>query len=251
MSGAIPSELGKWRLIRSWFLVPAGDEAKLAEGLASGADALVLDLSQTGDVKAEEARSAATRFLRAGHPSPTALYVMVHASQSDLLQGDIATLVPLKPAGIILPHADGGSDLQRLDVMISVQEALAGVPVGTTRIVALTGDHAGVAFSGGSYRARSQRLEALGWWADRAAGNIGVSRTHESNGRLAAPLEAVRTLTLLGASTAGVSAIDTPSLAGDPERFRAECDSARGDGFAGKIAVNAEQAAVINAVFAA
>ena len=61
----------------------------------------------------------------------------------------------------------------------------------------------------------------------------------------------MRTLTLLGASTAGVSAIDTPSPADDPERFRAECDTARGDGFAGKIAVNAAQTAVINAVFAA
>jgi citrate lyase beta subunit len=37
----------------------------------------------------------------------------------------------------------------------------------------------------------------------------------------------------------------------DIEHFRVECDSARGDGFAGKIAISAEQAAVINTVFAA
>jgi citrate lyase subunit beta/citryl-CoA lyase len=238
-------------LIRSWFLAPAGNETKLAEGLASNADALVLDLSQSEAANADEARRSAVGFLRQHRSSPMMFYIMTHASGSDLVQGDLAALVPLEPAGIVLPHADGGTDLQRLDVMISVQEALAGLPVGRTKIVALTGDHAGVAFSGGTYRAKSQRLEALGWWADRAAGNIGVNRLHESNGRLAAPLEAVRTLTLLGASTAGVGAIDTPSAVVDLERFRVECDSARDDGFAGKIAVSAEQAAVINTVFAA
>ncbi|TCR82217.1 citrate lyase subunit beta/citryl-CoA lyase [Rhizobium sp. BK376] len=243
--------MGKFRLIRSWFLAPAGNETKLVEGLASNADAFVLDLSQAQAVNAEEARRAAANFLRQNHSSPMVFYIMTHASGSDLLQGDLEALVPFEPAGIVLPHADGGSDLQQLDVMISVQEALAGLPVGRTKIVALTGDHAGVAFSAGSYRAKSQRLEALGWWADRAAGNIGVNRLHESNGRLAAPLEAVRTLTLLGASTAGVGAIDTPSAAMDIEHFRVECDSARGDGFAGKIAISAEQAAVINTVFAA
>lgn len=196
-------------------------------------------------------RDVLTRFLDENRQSSLALYVMVHASSSDALQDDLAAIVPLAPAGIILPCTDGGSDLQKLDVMISAQEALADLPVGRTRIVALTGDHAGVAFTGGTYQAKSGRLEALGWWADRAAGRIGVNRMHESNGRLAAPLEAVRTLTLLGASTAGVGAIDTPSPIIDLDRFRAECDSARGDGFAGKIAISAEQTAVINSVFSA
>jgi citrate lyase subunit beta/citryl-CoA lyase len=239
------------RLIRSWFLVPAGDEAKLAEGLASGADALVLDLSQTADGEAEQARRVAADLLRADITRDRLLYVAVHASTSHLLAGDIAALVPLNPVGIILPGADGGADIQRLDVMISAQEALAGAPVGNIRIVALNGDHAGAAFSGGTYGKKTSRLEALGWWADRAAGDIGVSNMEASDGRFAGPLEVVRSLTLLGASAAGVGAIDTPSPFDEPDRFKAECRSARGDGFAGKIAVSAEQAAVINAVFAA
>jgi citrate lyase subunit beta/citryl-CoA lyase len=249
--------LGQWRLagvvalIRSWFLAPAGDETKLAEGLSSGADAVVADLSQSSGDAIGSDRDVLARFLSRQAQSSTMFYVVVHSSGSDELQDDLAAVVPLGPTGIILPYTDGGADLQKLDVMISVQEAMAGMPVGRTRIVALTGDHAGVAFTGGSYRAKSQRLEALGWWADRAAGHIGVNRLHESNGRLAAPLEAVRTLTLLGASTAGVGAIDTPSPVIDLDRFRAECDSARGDGFAGKIAISAEQTAVINSVFSA
>lgn len=237
--------------MKSWFLAPAGDDAKLAEGLASGADALVLDISQSKMPNVEQARLSAERFLARRPLSPIPVYVLVHSAGSGLLQDDIASLVPAAPAGIVLAHADGGVDLQALDVMIAVQEALAGLPVGDIRIVALSGDHGGVAFSGGSYHNKSGRLEALGWWQDRAARSIGISRIRESDGRLASPLDTIRSLTLLGASKAGVEAIDTPSPGVDIERFRIECDTARGDGFAGKIAVDAEQTAVINAVFGA
>lgn len=238
-------------MIRSWFLVPAGNDGKLAEGLASGADALVFDLSQTDEAEAVQARKTVAGMLSANPARLAPIYIMVHSPMSPMLQDDLEALVPLKPAGVILPRTGGGADLQRLDVMISAREALSGSEVGRIRIVALAGDHAGVAFSGGSYGNRSPRLEALGWWAERAAGSIGVNRMHETDGRLAPPLEAVRALTLLGAGAAGVGAIDTPSFSSDPERFRGECRSARGDGFSGKIAVSAEQAAVINAVFAA
>ncbi len=69
---------------------------------------------------------------------------------------------------------------------------------------------------------------------------------------ISAPQRLARELTLLAAASARVAAIDAAfPITGDGQGLRAEALGARRDGFAGKMAIDAAQIAVINAVFAA
>lgn len=234
-------------MTRSWFAAPADDAEKLAEGLESGADALVIDLSQSDSASAPQARENAVRFLR--QATAPVLYVMVHEGESALLREDVAAVIPTAPTGLILPHATAGAYVQKLDVMISVQEALAGLPPGIIRIVAMAADTAAGLFSAGSYGAKSSRLQALAWSADRLAADLAVSSVRDMNECLIAPLEMARSLLLLGAAAAGVEAIDASSPGGDIAAFEAECRAAKACGFSGKFVLNARQAAIASLIF--
>ncbi len=64
------------------------------------------------------------------------------------------------------------------------------------------------------------------------------------------PYRLARDLTLLAATSARVAAIDAPFAdLRDAEGLRAEALAARRDGFAGKMAIDPAQVAVINEVF--
>ncbi|MEZ2127468.1 MULTISPECIES: aldolase/citrate lyase family protein [unclassified Sinorhizobium] len=237
-------------MTRSWFAAPADDAEKLVEGLKSGADALIIDLSQSDSANAPQARENAVRLLRQARPTTApALYVMVHDGKSAILREDIAAVIPLAPAGVILPSAEAGADVQKLDVMISAQEALAGLPPGKIRIVAMAADTAAGLFSAGSYGAKSSRLQALAWSADRLAADLGAHAAQDTNGRWIAPLEMARSLVLLGAAAARVEAIDASSPDSDIAAFEAECRAAKAYGYSGKFVLNAEQVAIASLIF--
>lgn len=237
-------------MTRSWFAAPADDAEKLAEGLKSGADALVIDLSQSDSANAPQARENAVRSLQQAMPTiAPALYVMVHDAENALLREDLAAVIPLAPTGLVLPRAAEGADVQKLDVMISAQEALAGLSPGNIRIVAMAADTAAGVFSAGSYGSKSSRLQALAWSADRLAADLGVSAVQNTSGSLSAPLEMARSLVLLGAAAAGVAAIDASSPGRDIAAFEAECRAAKACGFSGKFVLDAGQVAIASLIF--
>lgn len=237
-------------MTRSWFAASADDAEKLAEGLKTGADVLVIDLSQSDSAGAPQARENALRFLRQARPAVApAFYVMVHDGGSALLREDVAAVVPLAPAGLILPRAAAGADVQKLDVMISAQEALSGLPPGNIRIIAMAADTAAGLFTAGSYGAKSSRLQALAWSADRLAADLGLNASKDIGSGLTAPLETARSLVLLGAAAAGVEAVDASSPGRDIAVFEAECRAAKACGFAGKFALDARQVEIANAIF--
>ena len=70
------------------------------------------------------------------------------------------------------------------------------------------------------------------------------------DGAYASPYMLARSLTLFAASACGVDAIDTVyANFRDRTGFVAECEAARRDGFAGKMAIHPDQVPVINEVF--
>src|ERR1700692_4242073 len=94
--------------MRSLLFVPADSERKLARGLESGADALILDLE---DSVAAANRGVARRQARAvldaqGPPDAagrTRRYVRVTPLASGIALDDLAATVPGRPDGILLP----------------------------------------------------------------------------------------------------------------------------------------------------
>src|ERR1041385_1805245 len=119
--------------MRSLLFVPGDSPRKLAKGLESGADALILDLedSVAGHCKAE-ARATSLAFLKdAGSADKRPrLLVRVNSLDTGLTDADLDAVVAGRPDAILLPKAEGGPSVIHLDAKLAAREALAGLPDG-------------------------------------------------------------------------------------------------------------------------
>jgi citrate lyase subunit beta/citryl-CoA lyase len=235
--------------IRSFLFVPADSERKLAKGLESGADALILDLEDSvAAANRPTARKLARDFLDAHGSAKIARYVRINPLASGLALDDLAATVAGKPDGILLPKCTP-EDVTTADHYLSAFEAAAGNPVGTIRIVAIATETAEAVFALGRYGGSSPRLEAITWGAEDLSACIG-GNNRTVDGAYDGPYQLARSLCLLAASAAGVDALDTIYTDfRDIGGLEAEAVAARRSGFTGKMAIHPAQLATINEVF--
>jgi len=241
--------------MRSLLFVPGDDARKLARALASGADALILDLEDgVAPTRKGEARAALRDFIFSArqHQSRPRLLVRINGLETDLCGADLDAIMPAGPDGIVLPKCRSGADVQHLGARLAVREAECGLPDGACAILPLVTETAGALFGLASYAGSSQRLLGLAWGVQDLATALGAQTSRMADGALTAPFQLARTLTLAGARAAGVAPVDTVFAAiGDEAGLRAECEAARRDGFSAKMALHPAQIPVINEVFAA
>lgn len=235
--------------MRSLLFVPADSERKLARGLESGADAVILDLEDSvAAANRPTARRLACEFLQANGPERMRRYVRVNPLASGLALDDLAATAPGRPDGILLPKCVP-DDVRTLDHYLSAFEAAAGAPAGAIRIIAIATETPQAVFALGFYHGVSPRLEAITWGAEDLAACIGGhNRTIE--GDYDGPYRLARSLCLLAASAAEVAAIDTIYTDfRDPTGLQAECAAARRSGFTAKMAIHPAQIPIINDAF--
>jgi citrate lyase subunit beta/citryl-CoA lyase len=238
--------------MRSMLFVPADSERKLARGLESGADALILDLEDS--VAAQNrptARVLARQFLDANRSERILRYVRINPLASGLALDDLAATVAGRPDGILLPKCTP-DDVRTADHYLSAFEVAAGAPVGEIRIVAIATETPQAVFALGGFGGVSARLEAITWGAEDLAACIG-GNNRTLAGDYDGPYTLARSLCLLAASAAGVAAIDTIYTDfRDEAGLKAECAAARRSGFTGKMAIHpAQWAEKVVALFAA
>jgi len=238
-------------MIRSFLFVPADSERKLAKGLESGADALILDLEDSvAAANRPTARRQAREFLDAHGSDKIARYVRINPLKSGMALDDLAATVAGKPDGILLPKCTP-EDVRTVDHYLSAFETAAGNKAGAIRIVAIATETAQAVFELGNYAGSSARLEAITWGAEDLSADIG-GNNRTADGAYDGPYRLARSLCLLAASAAGVAALDTIYTDfRDPEGLRAEAAAARRSGFVGKMAIHPAQLATINEVFQA
>jgi len=234
---------------RSFLFVPADSERKLARGLESRADALILDLEDSvAAANRPIARKLAREFLEANPAGKIARYVRVNPLASGLALDDLAATVAGRPDGILLPKCMP-DDVRTLDHYLSAFETASGNLRGATRIVAIATETAEAVFALGDYKESSPRLEAITWGAEDLSACIGGSN-RTIDGAYDGPYLLVRSLCLLAAAAAGVAALDTIYTDfRDPAGLRAECAAAKRSGFIGKMAIHPAQIAAINEAF--
>jgi citrate lyase subunit beta/citryl-CoA lyase len=234
---------------RSFLFLPADSERKLARGLESGADALILDLEDSvAAANRPTARKLAREFLNAHDNSRVARYVRVNPLASGLALDDLAATVAGRPDGILLPKCVP-DDVRTLDHYLSAFEAAAGRKPGTTRIIAIATETAEAVFALGHYAGSSPRLEAITWGAEDLSACIG-GNNRTLDGAYDGPYQLARSLCLLAAAAAGVAALDTIYTDfRDPDGLKAECVAAKRSGFGGKMAIHPAQLAAINETF--
>ena len=235
--------------MRSFLFVPADSPRKLDRAPQSGADALILDLEDSV-VPANRplARTQARAFLAASGSAAFRRWVRINPLASGSALDDLATVVPGKPDGILLPKCVP-EDLRTLDHYLSAFETAASLPPGAIRIIAIATETPAAMFALGNYAGVSPRLAGITWGAEDLAACIGGSN-RRSDGVYDDVYRLARSLCLLAAAAAGVMPIDTIYTDfRDAAGLAAESAAARRSGFTAKMAIHPAQIPVINAAF--
>ncbi|MBT8090978.1 MAG: CoA ester lyase [Gammaproteobacteria bacterium] len=232
---------------RSFLFVPADSERKMKKAGDAGADALILDLedSVTPEVRAE-ARLMASAYLRGKQN----VWVRINPLESEDCSADLEAVIPSAPTGIVLPKARSADDAGALSRRIDELEQRHGIEQGQTRIIVLCTERPEALFTLGGYVGVTERLLALSWGAEDLSAAIGASATRDEQGSWLPTFEMARSLCLLAAAAAEVTAIDTVFTDfRDTEGLLRYAEGARRHGFSGMLAIHPAQVAVINTAF--
>ena len=236
---------------RSWLFVPGDKPEMLTKAFASGADAVIVDLE---DAVLEQnkvyARTLVAAFAQIPPSTSSQLWVRINPLHTKHALGDLAAVVQVGPAGIVLPKADSVSAVIELDHYLSALEAAAGRQIGGTKILPIATETPKSVFELGSYTAGGPRLAGLTWGAEDLPTAVGAASGRDERGAFTPLCEMVRSLCIAGAAAAAVAVIETvyPAFR-DLEGLRTYAERGRREGFQGMLAIHPAQVTVINDVF--
>jgi len=235
---------------RSWLFAPGDSEKKMTKAMEGPTDIVLIDLEDAvaTDNKVA-ARGMVHDFLKRNAAQRNRLWVRINPFDGPYTLGDLAAIMPANPGGIMLPKVYGRQEVEKLDHCLSALEVAHGIEEGTTPVIVLITETAEAMFHTGDYKG-APRVVALTWGAEDLADSIGASSNRNADGSYSFTYELARSLTVLGAATAGVTAIETISADfKDLEALRARAEKVRRDGFRGMLAIHPAQVDVINAAF--
>jgi citrate lyase subunit beta/citryl-CoA lyase len=188
-------------------------------------------------------------FLTANARERQRLWVRINPIQGPHGLADLVAIVGSRPGGIMLPKSRGRADAELLDHYLTALETAAGTECGATQVIVLVTETADAMFTTGSY-AGAARVVALTWGAEDLADALGASANRDEDGSYGFTYQLARSLCLVGATAAGVSAIET--IHGDfrdEAGLRKRATEVRRAGFRGMLAIHPAQVDVINEAF--
>lgn len=236
--------------MRSWLFAPGDSERKMAKAADSAADVVLLDLEDAVAIDNKAlARQLVGEFLQSHTEGRDRLWVRINPLDGPYTLLDLAAIMPARPGGIMLPKVHGRQEVDRADHYLSALEVANGIEQGSTPLIVLVTETAEAMFHTGDYKG-APRVVALTWGAEDLADSIGASSNRNADGSYGFTYELARSLCLLGAATAGVTAIET--IQGDfrdLDGLKARADMVRRQGYRGMLAIHPAQVDVINAAF--
>jgi len=235
---------------RSWLFAPGDSEKKMTKAMEGEADIVVIDLE---DAVAPDSKAAARPmvhdFIKANPDQRGRLWVRINPLDGPHTLDDLVAIMPARPGGIMLPKVYGRQDVETLDRYLEALEVANGIEQGSTPVIVLITETAEAMFHTGDYKG-APRVVALTWGAEDLADSIGASSNRNADGSYSFTYELARSLTVLGAATAGVTAIETISADfKDLEALKARAEKVRRDGYRGMMAIHPAQVPVINEAF--
>src|SRR5689334_12199222 len=223
---------------RSWLFVPADSEKKIAKALDSEADAVIFDLEDS----VAPAQKQTARDILKGLPERSngpEWWVRVNPLGSEYHKDDLKLIGSAYVHGIVLPKAESGADV------IQLAHRTGNIP-----IHAIVTETAASLFNLLSYRYPGSPLAAMSWGAEDLSAALGAASKYDESGELSFTYKLARSLCLAGAVAAGAQPVDGVFADfRDDEGLRREAESARREGFTGKLAIHPAQVPVINAAF--
>lgn len=217
----------------------------MAKAESVPADVIALDLEDSVAPAEKPAARAAVaeaidRFPRQGR----LLYVRPNDLRSGLLEEDLAAIVRPGLDGIHLPKVNSPDTVIQVDHYLTVLERVAGLELGSVRLMAWIESAEGIVNVEATCRA-SPRLAAVSLGAEDYAASLGVSRNSDDTELLFARGR------IINAAAASLLAVDCAEReVRDPERLQHAASAARRLGFRGKFCIHPDQVPYVNAVFA-
>ena len=234
---------------RSYLFVPADAERKLAKAAETAADALIIDFE---DAVAADRRPAARDLVRNGLPDYGGkdVWIRINPLDSGEAEADLDAALSAGPTGIVLPKAEGATDIDELASLLDERERSLGLDAGGTRILPIVTERPAALFLLHGYAEASPRLGGLTWGAEDLGVAVGAAETRAADGSWLPPYELARSLCLFAAHAADVAAIDTVFTDfRDSDGLANYVANARRDGFDGMLAIHPAQVETINAGF--
>jgi len=239
--------------MRSLLFVPADAGNKLDKAMASGADAVIIDLEDSiSPERKPAAREAARDYLKAhtGKTERPRLFVRINGLDTGMTDADLEAIVPGKPDAILFPKAEGGASVVHLDAKLTAQEAIAGVTEGAIKVLAQNVESSAGLFLAGTLKDASPRLIGVTWGPEDLSAELGAEANRDDTGFLTEPYRFARSICLFSAAAAKLPAIETVYVDfRNSEGLRQDTIEARRDGFSARLAIHPAQVPVINEVF--
>ncbi|MES2424825.1 MAG: CoA ester lyase, partial [Pseudomonadota bacterium] len=227
--------------------VPGNRPERFAKAVASGADALILDLEDSVPLAEKAvARDAVAQWLAT--PPPVPAWIRVNPLTSLYHLDDLQAVSRARPAGIVLPKCEGMDDLLWLDKVLTEIERRNGWPNRSILVMAIATETARAMQRIHSFDHPMPRLAGILWGAEDLAASLGVRSLRDAAGNYLSPALRARDSALLASHACGIPAIDAVFTGLDnPEALAAETRAHAALGFTAKAAIHPAQIAVIHA----
>ena len=224
-------------LVRAWLFCPAARPERFAKAVATGADAVIVDLEDAVPAgQKDEARAHAVSWLTAERTSDAARCVRINVVRTAAGLRDVLALVDAgaAPDHLVVPKAESADELAMLAALLTGPCAHTGL---LPLVETARGLDAAVALVG------APRVSGLLLGGADLAADLGAEMSWE-------PLLVARSRLVQAAATAGVAAVDVPFLAlDDAAGLRDETERVRRLGYTGKLAIHPDQVAPIQSAF--
>jgi len=217
---------------RSFLFVPGDRPERFAKAIASGADAVILDLEDAVPPERKSAAREAVRvYLRERYAHGVPVLVRINAASSAWFQADIDAMTETTPDALMVPKAESA------DAFAALARALPGVPLvplveSARGLVEL---HA-IALAPGVARLALGHIDFIA--------DVGMSPSDEE-----AELTPLRFALAVASRAAGLPPpIDGVTVAiDDPDRLHRDAQRARRLGFTAKLCIHPRQISALHA----
>ena len=223
---------------RSLLFVPAVRPDRYPKALATGADAVCIDLEDgVASGAKDEAREKAIALLAARQPTRAEVILRVNDTKTDLGQADLAALDDARawPDALMLPKVSGADEITQVEAVLARSSAVLPLIAQIETAQGLSAAR--------EIAAASPHVSAVFFGAIDLSADVGCAVEWEA-------LLYARSRVVLAAALAGVSALDSPFMdVRAVDLLADESRRVRRLGFVGKAAIHPTQVSVIQEAF--
>lgn len=230
-------------LRRTWLFGPGADAAAHDAMLASGSDALIVDLEDfTPPQRRSEAREMLACFVQGCRDRGRLAAIRINMLQTEGMV-DLAAAMRAQPDAIVYPMADRAAQMHALDAAITHWEGALGIEGGSVEIVPVCETALGVV-DVRSIAAGSPRIRCAILGSEDLVNDLCAER-----GPDAIELDHARRRFVLECRASGLEPIDAPYTFSDVDGAVREAGFSRRLGYRCKSLVRPDHAQALNSVF--